>query len=327
MEVTVIISTYNRQRLLRGALQSLINQRLPERVYFEVVVIDDGSTDATAEVVGNASKDSPVPIRYLSNSGKGQARATNLGIHATEARWIALFDDDQLADEQWLAQLLRTAESTGASCVGSRRVLRFLDGQEYNLGRTCRELLGEHVCDASDGQYPSNLFPEGGSALISRHVFDRVGYFEESLELGGYDTDFFRAARSAGFRASYAHDAIVYHLIPSYRAGLEYFRWASLRMGANFARMDRRFENLTRVGLKSLARIGQALIVNLPLLAVAQVRGDSCETVERMCLLWRAYSYARQTLRFVMPKLAEQRRFFRSLEFRAERTSVLANQR
>lgn len=324
MDIAVVVCTYNRNHLLRGALQSLINQRTSGRFCFEVVVVDDGSTDGTAESVFEASENSSVPVRYIRNVGKGQARATNIGIQATSASWIALFDDDQVADEQWLAKLLQMAQATGASCVGSRRVLRFIDAQERNLSRTCRELLGEHVCDAPDGRYPSNLFPQGGSALIARDVFDQVGYFEESLELGGYDTAFFRGARSAGFRDSYAHEAVVYHLIPTYRVGREYFRWASLRMGANFARMDRQFGTLARVALNCIARIAQAMVVNVPLLLTAHVKGDVSEATRRECLLWRAYAYVRQTLQFVMPHLAEQAGFFRTLEFRAERTSALA---
>lgn len=221
--------------------------------------MDDGSTDGTAEAVAFGKPVCPVP--YVRNSGKGQALGTNLGVQATKARWIALFDDDRLADEDWLTKMLQMAQTTGASCVGSRRVLRFMDGKERNLGRTRRGLRGEHVCDAPDGRYPPKLFPKGCSALIARHVFDRVGYFEEGLELGGYDADCFRAARSAGFRDSYAHEAVVYHLIPRYRVGLEYFKWTSLRVGANFARTDPRFGTPTQVVLKSIARSG--LIVKI----------------------------------------------------------------
>ena len=326
MDVSVILCTYNRQQSLGRALESLMGQETEGRFSFEIVVVDDGSTDGTRDLVEAIARISPQPVRYLRNVGKGQARGTNVGILATNARWIALFDDDQVADRFWLAKLVAAALRTGAACVGSRRVLHFPDGAAPALGRVCRELLGEHACATTDERYPAKLFPQGGSALVDRIVFEPVGYFREELAFGGYDTDFFRAAREAGFLDRYAHDAIVYHVIPAYRASRSYFRWASRRMGASFARMDRRSYGLTLTVLNCAARMAQAALVNVPRLVWALVCRDETEKLERMCLLWRAEAYCRQTARYVLPRFWHQEDFFRGLNFRDERNSAMADQ-
>lgn len=194
-----------------------------------------------------------VPFRHVRKTGKGQARATYLGVQATKASWIALFDDDRLADEDCVSKMLQRDRTAGASCVGSLAL--------NAICATRRGMLGEHVFDASDGRYSPKLFPHCGGALIGRHVFGQVGHFEEGLELGGYDIVFSGLRESAGFRDSYAYEAAVYHLTPRYRVGFEYFKWASLRMSANIARRDRRFATLTQIVLKSIARNG--LIVKM----------------------------------------------------------------
>jgi glycosyltransferase involved in cell wall biosynthesis len=326
MDICVIVCTYNREDSLRTALRSLCVQNTGGLFTFEIIVVDDGSTDGTEAVVTSAATNAVVAIRFLRNVGKGQARATNLAIEATEARWVALFDDDQVADAQWLAELFAATRNTGAACVGSRRLLTFSDGRIRHLSNTCRQLLGEHVCSHDSVLYPTDLYPQGGSALIERRVFTAVGQFKEDLEFGGYDTDLFRAARAAGFVDSYAHNAVVHHVIPPYRATSAYFKWASLRMGANFARMDRRFLGLTRTAFNMALRIAQALFINLPALIWACLKGNETEALDRRCLLWRAEAYARQTAKFLLPQALTQQAFFSALEFRRERTSALAQQ-
>ncbi|MCG3207723.1 MAG: hypothetical protein FOGNACKC_01323 [Anaerolineae bacterium] len=88
--VTVIIPTYNRSVYLAQTLRSVLNQTYP---YFEVVVIDDGSSDNTAEVVNNFS-DGRLHYLYQSNSGRSSAR--NRGIAAAKGNYLAFLDDDDL---------------------------------------------------------------------------------------------------------------------------------------------------------------------------------------------------------------------------------------
>lgn len=326
MDIAVVVPTYNRAHLLLGALESLLAQDTRGSFQFEIVAVDDGSTDQTSAVVATVAGSAAVPIKYIRETGRGQAHGANVAIRATSAPWIALFDDDQIADRAWLAELLLTAQRTGARCVGSRRLLRFEDHAAPVLGPTCRQLLGEHICYPTSQKYEGKLFPQGGTALVAREVLERVGFFDESQGMGGSDTDLFRAARRAGFEAWYAPSAVVFHLIPAYRTSAAYFRWASLRMGAKLATLDARYLGRFRLCLNCAARIGQAVLIHLPLLLFALATRNSTELMERKCLLWRAWAYARQTLRLLLPKVFPQRRFFGQLEFRGERTSAMAAQ-
>ncbi len=70
------------------------------------------------------------------------------------------------------------------------------------------------------------------------------------------------------------------------------------------------------------ARIGQAFLINLPRLLAAALRGDRGKVLETKCLLWRASTYARETLHLLAPAVFRQERFFARLTFRGERGSL-----
>src|SRR4051812_8191379 len=93
--VSVVVTTFNRAVLLEHTLQSVLNQTYRD---FEVVLVDDGSTDATAEV---ASKYKPV-VKYIYQANKGQSPARNTGIKAARGEFVAFVDDDDL----WLPEKL-----------------------------------------------------------------------------------------------------------------------------------------------------------------------------------------------------------------------------
>ena len=327
MDVAVVLCTYNRAQHLRTAVESLLPQQTDGKFDFEILIADDASTDDTEDVVRSLAANSSVPIRYFQGSGKGQAPTTNAALRQVEAEWVAFFDDDQLADPRWLAHMVAVARQTGCQCVGSARRLLFEGAQPPKLGRTFRELLGEHLPYPQACRYTGKLFPQGGCSLISREALEKVGYFEEGLPYGGYDTDLFRAARTAGYESWYAPEALVHHRIPAYRVKESYFRWASLRMGANFAPMDRKYEGTGRLILNCIARIAQAILVHAPRLLLARALRQPSRTLEMRCLFWRALSYSRQTLRLVLPRLFAQERFFGPLEFRKERASAIANEK
>ena len=95
-------------------------QRLPSNRLSEILVIDDRSTDATAEVVRDLATQSPIPICYVLVEHGGVAAARNAGVAHARGEWVALFDDDQEAEADWLARLVRCAEENCADCVGGR---------------------------------------------------------------------------------------------------------------------------------------------------------------------------------------------------------------
>jgi hypothetical protein len=146
-----------------------------------------------------------------------------------------------------------------------------------------------------------------------------VGQFDESLTRGGEDIELAQRMRAAFLSAWYTPAAVVQHITPDYRLKEKYLIWVSQRAGDGFAYRDYLEWGITKTTLACIARIGQALLVNMPLLLWAYLIANHAEILGRKCLLWRAVAYTRKTLFLITPIIFRQDRYFTRLEFRKER--------
>lgn len=142
--VSVVVCTYNRRETLAGALASVLGQETGEQFGLEIVVVDDASTDGTREVVEALAKVSTVPVRYVREEGRGVPFARNRGIAEARDEWIAFLDDDEIADPDWLRELLRDADRTGARVLGGVCRLKCSEATPLSYGGLTRAVLGEH---------------------------------------------------------------------------------------------------------------------------------------------------------------------------------------
>ena len=168
-EITVVVPTYNRRDLLARTLGAVQGQR---RVDLEVVVVDDGSSDGSADAV-RALGDPRISVLSLPGSG-GVAAARNAGLARARAPWVAFVDDDDLwAPDKLAAQLevAATDDSIGWVCAGALTVdpaLRILSGALPPTSEMVSRLPS------------SNCIPGGGSGTIARTDLLR--------SVGGFDT-------------------------------------------------------------------------------------------------------------------------------------------
>lgn len=292
--VSIVVCTCDRAELLRGALASLVAQQIDEGVTFEIVVVDNSSAperDGTAPVV-EAFREAVVPVRRVHEPRRGIPFARNRGVAESRGPWIAFFDDDQIAEPDWLRELLRMQAETGALCVGGAVRLRFTEGESRVLPPECRALLGESVGLDSPRRYSRKTNPGAGNLLLHRSVFDRVGTFDESLRAGGEDTELFQRIRAAGIDAWYTPRAVVWHLTPAARLQDEYLRRVCLRVGSHVARRER--ADWGRLGFLLVAvpaRLGQVLLWHVPCSVGASLAGTAPAYLAARCRVWRGLGY------------------------------------
>jgi len=167
--VSVVIPTYQRSALLPQALESVRRQTRPAG---EVIVVDDGSTDGSGEML---RREFPW-ARYLPQENAGVSAARNRGIAAALGDWIALLD----SDDAWLPEKLER-QLAALAAAPSHRVchtdeLWIRNGRRVNPGRRHAKRGGRifRHCLPLCAISPS-------AALIHRSVFDRVGRFDEAL--------------------------------------------------------------------------------------------------------------------------------------------------
>jgi GT2 family glycosyltransferase len=281
---TVVVCTYNRAALLPDALESLERLSTNGRFEYEVLVVDNASTDDTPRIVREFATRRPDLFRGVRESRPGVSAARNRGVAEARGEWIAFFDDDQLADTQWLSELIALAERRRTDCVGGSVRPKLPYGCLRRPGPFVRVLLGETVGRDSEAPYTRKFAPGCGNLMVRRAVFDRVGLFDETLTTGGEDTDLFRRIRAAGIVGWYSPTALVWHCIPAERLEADSLLWSATRIGGHVARRERRERGA--VGFLPLAglRAAQWLVATGPKRWLAWFRGDLERKLDNACL-------------------------------------------
>lgn len=203
-KVSVIVPARNAEATLARALAALAQQDLAEP--FEVLVVDDGSTDHTAEIARAA----PAPVRVLEQRPLGPAAARNLGVAHSSATALAFCDADVFPTPGWLRH--------GLAALGSADLVQghVVPDPSSPLGPFDRTLWITHEV----GLY------ETASLFVTREAYDRAGGFEEWIrpEIGkamAEDVWFGWKARRHGARTAFAERALAHHAVFS-RGRCEY---------------------------------------------------------------------------------------------------------
>ncbi len=319
--ISVIIPTYNRCEMLGGALESLLRQKTDDAFSYEIIVIDNASTDDTERVVEQVAAQAPIPVRYFYHAIPGPAPARNRGLAESHGDWIAFFDDDELATPDWLAELYRAALETKAPVIGGAMHLDLPQETLDRLGRYVRHTSFREIdYYPTIHPYTDKRLPGTNNALVARRVFDGTGEFDTTKVCGGSDSDFFIRARAAGNEMMYTPHAVVRHRVAPNRLTREHLRWDAGQGCSAFAGLDYKFKGPLVLLIVCAARIGHALLVVVPRLAWGWIRQDPGEVLGQRVRLWRTEGYVRKTLAILAPSWFPQERYFANMEFRKGRT-------
>ena len=170
MNITVIIPTYNRYSQLKRAIVSVYKQRYMPK---EIIIVDDGSSDKTSQI----QKDFP-DIKYIYQKNRGVSSARNLGIKSATYEWIAFLD----SDDEWHIDKLKEQvlfHKNNPQILMSYTDEKWVrDDKEVNIPKKYRKYGGD-IFDKS----LSHCIIAPSSTLISKELLDRVGDFDESLEV------------------------------------------------------------------------------------------------------------------------------------------------
>jgi GT2 family glycosyltransferase len=313
--ITIVLATYNRSHLLRKALASLMRQETSGQFSFDIMVVDDGSTDLTASVVRNISETaSGILITYTYQENMGHCIARNTGAALARGNWLAFFDDDQWAESRWLIELYRTAKEHEADLVGGTVVLDLPKSASPELGARTRRLLSERL---PEQRVPTSAIKDrigSGNVLIRRAVFRQMGGFD-TIFRRGYDTDLFWRVEREGFRLGYAPQAIVHHVISESRFQPSYLRRLCLVRGLASARIYWQYQGMLALAGYNLWRLGVAVGRDLPLLAIVGLAHHRPLLLDSLCSLWYTLGIIRGSLFLMAPRIFSQKKFLATRAF------------
>ncbi|MGH9158684.1 MAG: glycosyltransferase family 2 protein, partial [Vicinamibacteraceae bacterium] len=227
--ISVVVCTHNRARFLRDALRSVVDQDFP-RPDYEVIVVDNASSDDTGQVVADFRIHGNV--RYVHEPTLGLNHARNTGWRAAEGEYVAYFDDDALAGPGWLAAIRDGfAAADGPAIIGGRvdpiweveRPAWLSDGAATALtivdwGATARPLakVPREWLTGVNFAMPVSLLRELGG-FDSR--LDRVG----NRLLSNGDILIQRRAQQRGYPCLYHPEMRVRHMVPASRLTQHWF--------------------------------------------------------------------------------------------------------
>jgi glycosyltransferase involved in cell wall biosynthesis len=171
-EITVIIPAYNRRQTIVAAVTSALHQTLPPR---EVIVVDDGSSDGTAQHVEALDEPSVRVVQTGRNRGPGTAR--NLGVELARGRFVAFLD----SDDEWLEDKL-SIQIAALDALGAVPASVFCD---FYYSRPGRRTVVRATTPGTGwlASIVAGIFPAPGTTLLAhRECFDQVGGFPQDLD-------------------------------------------------------------------------------------------------------------------------------------------------
>src|SRR3972149_8610335 len=211
--VSVIVLNWNGGGFLEECLNSLANQSYKR---FEIIVVDNGSTDGSLELVKKKFSGS---VKLIENGRNlGFSGGNNRGIEAAKGSYILLLNNDAVAEKKWIEELIISAEKYPKTGMCASKVLSY-DNRNIidNVGHLIyRDGLnrGKGRLEEDRGQYDNEeevFFPSGCAALYRKKMLDEIGLFDDEFFAYGDDTDIGIKGRLAGWKCLYVPSAIVFH--------------------------------------------------------------------------------------------------------------------
>jgi glucosyl-dolichyl phosphate glucuronosyltransferase len=232
MNVSVILCTYNRCQSLAKTLGSLVASSLPDSVEWEVLVVDNNSTDRTREVVEDFCRRYAGRFRYLFEPEQGKSRALNAGVREARGEILAFTDDDVTVEPAWMQNLtagLHNGEWAGAGG-------RTLPGESFSLPRWLSleeryALAPLAIFDLGTEACVLNEEPYGNNMAFRKVMFEKYGGFRSDLgpcsngrnPQRAEDSEFGHRLLAGGERLRYESSAVLYHSVPKERLQKSYF--------------------------------------------------------------------------------------------------------
>ena len=197
-KVSVVVCSYNGAATLESCLDSLMRLEYPD---YEVILVDDGSTDHTPEIAAQFPA-----VQYLHQANRGLSVARNVGARAATGELVAYTDSDCVVDEYWLLQLVQAKQHQQVEAIGGPNIPPSSDGWTAK-------------CVAASPGGPSHVMLNdceaehipGCNMAFDREKLLALGGFDPQFRAAGDDVDICWRFLDAGYRIGYAPGAMVWH--------------------------------------------------------------------------------------------------------------------
>jgi len=265
---SIIIPTYNRSEDLAATLDSM--RRISTTHAWEVLVVDNNSTDTTKSVVRESARSFPVQLRYVFEGEQGRCAALNAGLVRARGEIILTTDDDVRVEPDWLDRALGGLYRLRCDYVGGRVFPVWLQQRPQWISETPSKLwavLALLDYGSEPIEFGQRYVPLGVNMAFRRRCFEVAGLWDNRLGrkkgtlLGQEVREWSVRARAAGLKGLYAPELVIRHCIPTSRLNKKYFRrwyyWHGISRALLYqhARLDMEAPEATGTDFSKVAHI------------------------------------------------------------------------
>ena len=209
--VSVVVLNYNGKDVLPACLRSVYNSRYSN---FEVIVVDNGSTDQSVEV---AAREFPEAIIVRNERNLGFSIGNNIGIGRSKGEYLVLLNNDTVVHPDWLRELVKGAVQLNGGFY-QPKILLMEDPKIINSAGNMIHLAGFGLCrgigEPDTGQYEERVeigYASGACLFAPRRAIEEVGLLDPVYFAYNEDTDWGWRGRIFGWKSFYIPTAIIYH--------------------------------------------------------------------------------------------------------------------
>ena len=238
LKISAVVSTYNREKFLEIALESLARQTLSTD-FFEVVVINNNSTDKT-EIVSNDfhKKYGNIPYKYFIETEQGLSFGRNRGIKESNAELVTFIDDDAWLDKNFLKEVVEfMGDQTEVASVGGTILLDYEDKEPNWQTKYLASLFGYFKYSDKTEPFRKTDYPRGSNMTFRKSVFTQIGDFNTTLGRigknlgGGEEKDIYQRIYAQNLSVYNLPTAIVHHAVPVTRTKIPFIRRQAIGVG------------------------------------------------------------------------------------------------
>lgn len=221
VQISVIICTYNRALYLTDALDSLYQQTL-EKQYFEVIVVNNNSTDNTEERCKQYIETHPdMQVSYLNEKEQGASFARNSGAAIAISPLLCFMDDDAIASSNYLSHIIHFFEThPEAGGLGGKIIPRYIPSEPKWMSYYVSSMAGNFDYAPRVSAFKPGKYPLESNMIVPKYLFDKISGFNTALpgvkgelRIGGEGKDFFFRLQALGLQVYYDPNIIVHHVV------------------------------------------------------------------------------------------------------------------
>lgn len=221
LKISVIICTYNRAAYIPDALKSLSDQTLSKDA-FEVIIVNNNSTDDTAEVCKNSiAKYTSTNITYTNELNQGASFARNTGAKLAHSPLLCFMDDDAIAEPDYLfriTEFFRVHPEAGG--LGGRIIPKYIPSEPKWMSHYVSSMVGNFDYSPTVTIFKPGKYPLESNMIVPKALFDEIGGFNTALpgvkgtlRIGGEGKEFFLRLQSKNAVIYYDPKIIVHHIV------------------------------------------------------------------------------------------------------------------